>query len=84
MTEIQLFQAFDLHRFSPSARLQAVIDASHARTAARELSDEELDRVSAAGYVSSMRWQDIHPVKDLVFRQICRSRQLSRISARDW
>ncbi len=49
MTEIQLFQAFDLHRFSPSARLQAVIDASHARTAARELSDEELDRVSAAG-----------------------------------
>ncbi len=49
MTEKRLYQAFDLQRFSPSARLQAVIDASHARTAARELSDDELDFVAAAG-----------------------------------
>ncbi len=49
MTERQLYQAFDLHRFVRSARLQAVIDASHARTEARELSDDELDYVSAAG-----------------------------------
>ena len=49
MTEKQLFQAFDLQRFTPNARLQAVIDASHARMAARELSDDELELVAAAG-----------------------------------
>ena len=49
MTEKLLYQAFDLQRFAGSPRLQAVIDASHARTAARELSDEELELVSAAG-----------------------------------
>lgn len=54
MTEIQLFQAFDLHRFAPSARLQAVIDKTHDRTAARELSDDELDCVAAAGDVNLM------------------------------
>ena len=46
MTEKQLYQAFDLQRFAPGARLQAVIDASHARTAARELRDDELDYVA--------------------------------------
>ncbi|MBR4656220.1 MAG: hypothetical protein IKO68_06535 [Oscillospiraceae bacterium] len=49
MTERLLTQAFALQRFAPSPRLQAVIDASHARTAARELTDEELDLVAAAG-----------------------------------
>lgn len=49
MTEKKLYQAFDLHRFEPSARLQAVIDDSHARMEARELSDEMLDYVAAAG-----------------------------------
>ena len=49
MTERLLTQAFALQRFAPSPRLQAVIDAAHARTAARELTDEELDLVSAAG-----------------------------------
>ncbi len=49
MTEKRLYQAFDLQRFVPNARLQAVIDASHRRTAARELSDDELDFVAAAG-----------------------------------
>lgn len=49
MTEQLLFQAFDLQRFAPQSRLQAVIDASHARTEARELTDDELDFVAAAG-----------------------------------
>ena len=49
MTEKLLYQAFDLQRFAPNARLRSVIDASHARTAARELSDDELEFVSAAG-----------------------------------
>ncbi len=49
MIETKLYQAFELQRFSPNARLQAVIDASHERTAARELSDDELDYVAAAG-----------------------------------
>lgn len=51
MTESKLYQAFDLHRFAPNPRLQAVIDRAHARVAARELSDEELDLVAAAGPV---------------------------------
>ena len=49
MTEKGLYQAFDLQRFAPNARLQAVIDKTHARVAARELSDDELDFVAAAG-----------------------------------
>ena len=49
MTETTLYQAFAIQRFAPNARLQAVIDRSHARLAARELSDDELDFVSAAG-----------------------------------
>ena len=49
MIESKLYQAFDLHRFAPNARLQRVIDRTHARVAARELSDEELDFVAAAG-----------------------------------
>lgn len=49
MMEKQLLQAFDLQRFAPSRRLQAVIDASHARTAARKLDDDELELVAAAG-----------------------------------
>ena len=55
MIEKQLSQAFELQRFSPSARLQAVIDKTHARTAARELSDDELDYVAAAGNLDLMR-----------------------------
>ena len=49
MIESKLNQAFDLHRFAPNQRLQRVIDRTHARMAARELSDEELDFVAAAG-----------------------------------
>ena len=49
MTERQLFRAFEFQRFSPNSRLQAVIDRTHARLAARELSDDELDFVAAAG-----------------------------------
>jgi len=49
MTEQLLTQAFALQRFAPNPRLQAVIDAAHARTAVRELTDEELDLVAAAG-----------------------------------
>lgn len=49
MTEKQLFRVFDFQRFAGNARLQAVIDAAHARCAARELTDEELDDVAAAG-----------------------------------
>ena len=49
MTEKRLHQAFDYQRFAENAHLQAVIDASHARFAARELSDDDLEFVSAAG-----------------------------------
>ncbi len=47
MTEKLLYQAFDLQRFAPNARLQAVIAGTHARAAARELTDDELDLVAA-------------------------------------
>ena len=46
MTESKLKNAFELQRFAPNARLQGVIDAAHARVAARELSDEELEWVA--------------------------------------
>ena len=49
MTERRLGKAFDFQRFEKNARLQAVIDASHRRTGDRELNDDELDLVSAAG-----------------------------------
>ena len=49
MVEKQLYQAFDHQRFAENSRLQAVIDAVHRRTADRELSDDELDMVAAAG-----------------------------------
>ena len=49
MTERLLTEAFALQRFAPNARLQAVIEASHRRTASRELSDDELEWVAAAG-----------------------------------
>ncbi len=49
MKETTLYRAFALQRFVPNPRLQAVIDRSHARLAARELSDDELDFVAAAG-----------------------------------
>ena len=49
MTERRLFQAFDLQRIDKNERLQAVIDASHKRMNERELNDDELDLVAAAG-----------------------------------
>ena len=49
MTESKLFQAFDLQRFAPNGRLQKVVDRTHARMAARELTDEEMNLVVAAG-----------------------------------
>ncbi|MBR6351699.1 MAG: hypothetical protein IKR93_05195 [Firmicutes bacterium] len=49
MNEKMLYQAFDLQRFVGNERLQKVINRSHARVQARELSDSELEFVSAAG-----------------------------------
>jgi hypothetical protein len=49
MTEKDLFRQFDFQRFAGNDRLQAVIDASHKRCLARELTDEELEYVAAAG-----------------------------------
>ena len=49
MTEKKLLQIFDLQRFDGNKRLQAVIDRAHERIESRELSDDELDLVAAAG-----------------------------------
>lgn len=46
--ERTLSALFDFHRFSPNAALQAVIDETDRRCAAR-LSDESLTLVAAAG-----------------------------------
>lgn len=48
MQEKLLFKAFDYQKFSGNKRLQAVIDASHARTTLQtlKLSDEDLDLVA--------------------------------------
>lgn len=55
MTEKQLYRAFEFQRFSPNPRLQAVIDGVHARMAARELDDAELDYVAAAGPMTPLK-----------------------------
>ena len=49
MTKATLRSLFDFQRFEQNARLQKLIDATHSRVAARELTDDELDRVAAAG-----------------------------------
>ncbi|MBO4914411.1 MAG: hypothetical protein J5449_04315 [Oscillospiraceae bacterium] len=49
MTEQRLRQIFDYQRFERNARLQTVIDAAHDYAASRELDDDELGLVSAAG-----------------------------------
>ena len=49
MTEKLLYQVFDLQRFAENRRLQKTIDRVHRQCAERELSDDELDMVSAAG-----------------------------------
>ncbi len=58
MTENELFAAFDFQRFSGNERLQAVIDASHKRRLPRELTDEELDLVAAAGTPEQKKWHE--------------------------
>ena len=49
MTNAQLSRLFDFQRFEKNARLQKIIDDTHRRVEARELDDEEIDQVAAAG-----------------------------------
>ena len=49
MTTAELSRLFDFQRFEKNARLQKVIDEAHRRVKARELTDDELDQVAAAG-----------------------------------
>ena len=49
MTTAELSRLFDFQRFEKNARLQRVIDEAHRRIEARELTDDELDQVAAAG-----------------------------------
>ena len=47
--EKKISMLFDFQKFEKNADLQAVIDAVHARYAARKLTDEEAEYVAAAG-----------------------------------
>ena len=49
MTTAKLSMLFDYQRFEKNARLQKVIDEAHRRIEARELDDDEIDQVAAAG-----------------------------------
>ncbi len=49
MTTAKLSRLFDYQRFERNARLQKIIDDTHRRVGARELTDDELDQVAAAG-----------------------------------
>ena len=49
MTTEKLSKLFDFQRFEGNTRLQKVIDEAHRRIEARELNDDELDLVAAAG-----------------------------------
>ena len=48
--ENRLRQLFDFQKFEGNASLQQVIDDVHARYARKELSMEDMEWVSAAGY----------------------------------
>ena len=47
--EKKISMLFDFQKFEKNADLQAVIDAVHARYAARKLTDDEAEYVAAAG-----------------------------------
>lgn len=49
MTEEKLKKLFDFQRFEQNPRLQKVISDTHRRIESRELTDDELDLVAAAG-----------------------------------
>lgn len=49
MTKTKLKNLFDYQHFENDLRLQKIIDGVHRRVEERELSDEELDFVAAAG-----------------------------------
>ena len=49
MTSAQLSRLFDFQRFAGNARLQKIIDDTHRRLEARELDNDEIDQVAAAG-----------------------------------
>ena len=49
MTTAKLSRLFDFQRFEGNARLQKAIDEAHRRVEERELNDDELDQVAAAG-----------------------------------
>ena len=49
MTNAQLSRLFDFQRFDGNARLQKIIDDTHRRLEARELDNDEVDQVAAAG-----------------------------------
>ena len=49
MTDAQLSRLFDFQRFEGNARLQKIIDDTHRRLEARELDNDEVDQVAAAG-----------------------------------
>ena len=53
MTTAQVSMLVDYQRFEKNARLQKVIDEAHRRIEARELTDDELDQVAAAGVLNA-------------------------------
>ena len=53
MTTAKLSMLFDYQRFEKNVRLQKVIDEAHRRIEARELTDDELDQVAAAGVLNA-------------------------------
>ena len=50
MTKAQLSRLFDFQRFEGNARLQKIIDGTHRRVEARELTDDELEKRRILGY----------------------------------
>ena len=49
MTKEKLKSLFDFQHFEGNSKLQKVIDVTHRRLEALELTDDELDLVAAAG-----------------------------------
>ena len=58
--EGRLLRLFDFQRFEGNLKLKSIIDATHMRYNARQLSDTELDYVSAAGIPELPKQPDPH------------------------
>lgn len=58
-TEKKLYRLFEYQRFANNPKLQKIIDSAHGKDV-RELNDEDLDQVAAAGEMLPLEKNKVH------------------------